>query len=525
MKPEVANALNFALQYLRNGNLGAAKKILNQISKRHPNNVEVLKLLGITLALHDENKEALNVIEKATKYFPTYGALYLVKGNILSDMSRLDEALASYEQALKLNSGDWESHNNKGNVLQKAGRYQEAILSYDAALSCGGDSSLILSNVGNAFQKLKDFNSAIRAYDAVLKLNPNDYEIYSNKGNALVAIENYDAAKEAYFNAIRLCSNYSDAHLNLANLYLTQFNFDLGWREYEWRFSASEGAKMLLNVDLPRWNGCDVDSLLVIGEQGIGDQILHASMLKHLGSCAKEITIILDDKLINIFSRSLPQYKFCSKDSDIDLSKFEAYIPIGGLGQYFRGGIEKFADQAPFLTDSKRRTNDLIRLRKLTAEKTIGISWVSSNKMIGQDKSMALKELTQIFASIDAQFISLQYGDTKLERDQVEATNGVSVEEIDGIDLYDDIDGLLSIISLCDVVVTTSNTTAHLAGALGRETLLLLPRVLGKFWYWQDIDNMSLWYPSVKVFHQEKQGDWAIPIKSVKEYLEKRFAR
>jgi ADP-heptose:LPS heptosyltransferase len=87
---------------------------------------------------------------------------------------------------------------------------------------------------------------------------------------------------------------------------------------------------------------------------------------------------------------------------------------------------------------------------------------------------------------------------------------------------FNDIDGVLSIISACDLIITTSNSTAHLAGALGKETLLLTPYSVGKFWYWQDIDGVSLWYPSVRVFPQTKQGDWVTPINSMKAYLEKR---
>lgn len=102
--------------------------------------------------------------------------------------------------------------------------------------------------------------------------------------------------------------------------------------------------------------------------------------------------------------------------------------------------------------------------------------------------------------------------------------HSISLETINNLNLFDDIDGLLGAIESCDVVVTTSNTTAHLAGACGKETLLLLPKAVGKFWYWQDINNISLWYPSIKVFRQNKQGDWSDPVNKAREYLERRFA-
>lgn len=524
MNPEVVTALNFALKYLRSGNFGTAKNALNQIHKKFPNNIEVLKLLGTSLALGGEYQEGLNLIERAIKSAPNYGALYLCKGNILSQLNSFDEALASYEIGLKLEFDNWEMHNNKGNVLQKLGKYQEAVLAYDVALRCGGDSCSILSNAGNALQKLRNFDLSIQAYDAVLNQNPNDYEVLSNKGNSLGSLGDFDAAKQAYLKAIAISPDYSDAHLNLANLYLTQFNFELGWKEYEWRFSASEGSQLISDFDLPVWDGSNIDSLLVVGEQGIGDQILHSTMLKELDSVAKKITVILDDKLISIFSRSFPSYHFFSKSSDIDVRTFDVYVPMGSLGKHLRREINAFENPSPFLLENKNRTNALVESRTPTDKKIIGISWRSSNKKIGTDKSILLNELLPIFKIVKFSFINLQYGETKLEQDDLKNSNKISLETIEDLDLYDDVDGLLSAIALCDLVVTTSNTTAHLAGAIGKETLLLLPKMVGKFWYWQDLNNISLWYPSIRVFKQEKQGEWSEPIQDARAYLENRFA-
>lgn len=524
MNPEIASALNFALQYLRAGGVGAAKKILTQVLKKYPRDVEVLKLFGTTLALSGEPKEALIVINKAIKYASNYGPLYLVRGNIFSELDALNEALASYRKALQFNPNDWELHNNIGNVLQKMGLYTEAALSYDAALRFGGDNHTVFSNAGNVLQKLKDYFSAIEVYDAALKINPADFEVLSNKGNALIAIENFNEAETAFKAAIALSQSYPNAHLNLANLYLSEFKFSKGWPEYEWRFKALGGSELIKEVDLPEWDGSKIENLLIIGEQGIGDQILHSSMLKELNERAKTVAIILDDKLINIFSRSFPKYEIYSKDSDIDIKLYDAYIPIGSLGKYFRPEVGTFLNQAPYLVDDLKRTNTLLLSRESIGQKIVGLSWRSSNKKIGLDKSISLGGLLPILSLEKFRFINLQYGDTKLEQDDLKSSDNITIESIEGLNLYDDVDGLLSAIASCDIVVTTSNTTAHLAGAFGKETLLLLPKIIGKFWYWQDLDKKSLWYPSIRVFRQEKQGDWAHPVNQVRDYLEKRFA-
>ena len=122
----------------------------------------------------------------------------------------------------------------------------------------------------------------------------------------------------------------------------------------------------------------------------------------------------------------------------------------------------------------------------------------------------------------DMQFVNLQYGDTAEEIAVLSEKHQQSLYSVPEIDIFNDIDGVLSIISACDLIITTSNSTAHLAGALGKETLLLTPYSVGKFWYWHDIDGVSLWYPSVRVFPQTTQGEWADPINAIKTYLEKR---
>lgn len=524
MNPEVANTLNFALQYLRSGNLGTAKNILNQISRKFPNNVEVLKLLSTTLALSGETNEALVVINKAIKHAPSHGLLYLVKGNILSELDELDNAVISYRKALQFNSNDWEIHNNIGNVFQKMGLFDQAVLSYDAALKVGGGNHTVLSNAGNALAKLKEFFLAIEAYDAALKINPSDYEVLSNKGNALISVGHFDEAESAFKAAIFINKEYPNAHLNLANLYLSEFKFELGWPEYEWRFLALGGSQLIREVDLPRWTGSSIDRLLIIGEQGVGDQILHSSMLKDLRGYAKTIAIIIDGKLVNIFSRSFPEYKFYTKDSEIDNRLFDAYLPLGSLGKFFRQGAGTFSNQSPYiLNDASIKVISPISKGGLS-ERIIGLSWRSSNKKIGFDKSISLRELLPILSLEKSRFINLQYGETKLEQDDLRISNNIALETIEGLNLYDDVEGVLSAIASCDIVVTTSNTTAHLAGALGKETLLLLPKIVGKFWYWHDLNGKSLWYPSIRVFRQEKQGDWTGPVNDAKEYLEKRFA-
>ena len=159
----------------------------------------------------------------------------------------------------------------------------------------------------------------------------------------------------------------------------------------------------------------------------------------------------------------------------------------------------------------------------LPLKNTVIYPSVTQNLRVGRDKSISLIDLLPILSNYDMQYVNLQYGDTTEDVENLKKIYQPALYAVPEIDTFDDIDGVVSIMSACDLIITTSNTTAHLAGALNKETLLLIPRNIGKFWYWQGIEGVSLWYPSIRVFQQQKQGDWAAPINEIKVYMERNY--
>ena len=116
-------------------------------------------------------------------------------------------------------------------------------------------------------------------------------------------------------------------------------------------------------------------------------------------------------------------------------------------------------------------------------------------------------------------FVDLQYGDTRNQLSDLKSKHGIMLNKIDGIDNFNDIDGLASLIDACDFIVTISNVTAHIAGALGKKVFLIVPYSKGRCWYWHDGLKTSLWYASIQVFTQTETGDWSAPINQIKEKI------
>ena len=504
-------------------------------------------------------EDALICYEKALSLQPTNHEALSNKGNALQALKRYEDAIIYYDKALSLQPAYHEAFSNKGNALQELKRYEDALICYDKALSLRPNYHEALRNKGHALQELRCYEDALICYDKAISLQQNYYEAYINKAYVLKvvkkydeAIKNYDKAlvlnnsstdawsgkalvhanlkqlsdaRECYKNAMNIDPNDRRANYGLGHLELSQFNFLDGWRSYDYRWGLEEHDSPPLITSKLKWLGIThEESLLVWSEQGIGDQILYSSMLHELAEFSQRNIISLDEKLLPIFRRSFPDYEFINKADSISEDLYEKHIPIGSLGGIFRNSLEDFESALhPYIVDDVARTQSIKSRPEFTNKVTCGVSWGSINKKMGDDKSIPIQVLYPILKMNNIEFVNLQYGDIKATLLRVQEEIGKKILNLDEVDLFEDVDGALSIISACDVIVTSSNSTAHLAGALGKETLLLVPYSVGQFWYWHAIDGKSIWYPSVMVFEQEHQGDWTAPVNAVKQYLESRF--
>ena len=157
----------------------------------------------------------------------------------------------------------------------------------------------------------------------------------------------------------------------------------------------------------------------------------------------------------------------------------------------------------PVKRDSYRRT-----ISAFGSGLVCGVAWKSVNPKIGAAKSIDLESLEPLLGLPGVQFVNLQYGDVKNEIQHLKSTLSVDIHQVPGLDVFSDIDGLLALIDACDVIVTTSNVTAHLAGSIGKRAAILVPHSTGKIWYWHHNDKHSFWYPSLRLFYQDNPLTW-----------------
>ena len=148
------------------------------------------------------------------------------------------------------------------------------------------------------------------------------------------------------------------------------------------------------------------------------------------------------------------------------------------------------------------------------------MSWVSKSEYIGVSKSISLELLKPILELDNIIFLDLQYSDTEDERNSFFNENGIEIKKYNNIDNFNDLNSVTSLIDACDFIVTVSNTTAHIAGALGKKTFLLLPKGKGRLWYWSSLKNKSIWYPSIEIIEQNLPGEWEPVIDNLRKKVE-----
>jgi Tfp pilus assembly protein PilF len=525
MNPQVAFLLSKAVESIQGSSLPTAQLFLSQALKLQPRDPEVLRLNGVIAALNEDYESALTFLEKAITILPQFPVALSNKGNVYLKLGRLEEALICYNKAISIQPGDHEVHNNKGNLLQELKKYDEALACYDVAISLRPNYYEAYTNKANALKELKRLDEALSHYEKSISLCPTYADAWSGMGWIFHSIKLDNKAEYCLEKTIDLNRDHVFGHENLAHVYLKQFKYAKGWQHNEFRWNVKGLESQILITSRDRWSGAQSTSpLLIWSEQGIGDQILYSSMLHELAEFPQRKIISLNKKLLPIFRRSFPNYEFINKEDPISEDLYEEHIPIGSLGGIFRNSLEDFQRaHHPYIVDDVARTQSIKSRPEFTKKTTCGISWGSINKKVGDDKSIPIQDLYPILKMNSIEFVNLQYGGVSTSLLQVKQDLGREILSLDEIDLFEDVDGALSIISACDIIVTSSNSTAHLAGALGKETLLLVPYSVGQFWYWHAIDGKSIWYPSVKVFEQEHQGDWSAPVNAVKKYLESRF--
>lgn len=453
--------------------------------------------------------------------------LQIMRGLTLHRLGRFEQALRAQDDVLKNSPENADAHSHRGSALLRLGHLPQALSAYAQAIQWAPHSTVAHYNYGNALRKLGRYPEALQSLEYALTLDPGNSDAHTSIGLVLSETAQPDKAIAQFDQALSVNPEAIDALYNKALTLLSTGQFADGWPAYEsrlqWEAVAPTGLAYTLPRHAPDWQGEPLSKpLLVVPEQGLGDQIFYAGMLHDLQESAPGSTVCLDPRLIQLFERSFNDLHFVTPDQlqNPVPGEFGAQCYLASLGQFFRRDATSFARiRSPYLIADAEAT--LCLRQRLSPGKSLicGLSWVSKNTEFGRDKSLNLNVLQPVLGLPGIDFIDLQYGDTQTERRALHAQSGITLKKYEDIDNFFDIDQLAALICACDVIVTVSNSTAHLAAALGKPVLVMLPQSPGLFWYWHRDRADSPWYPSVQLFRQTPDRQWGPVIEAVAHAL------
>jgi len=489
----------------------------------NPNYTDAWLNKGVILNSLRRYNEAINCYLNTIRISPNISKSWSEYGVTLFELKLYEDALLCFDKAIVLEENFIEALINKGNTLVELRLYDAANVCFDKVLAINPNNSEAWTNKGVLFHCLRKYNDSLECYLNAIELNPNFASAWSNYGVTLIDLKKYKDSLKYFYKAILLDPDYADAHTNLSFALFNLGKFKQAWEEYDWRFKTEKLRSKYFEPKLPTWNGeKNLNTLFIWSEQGIGDQILYSSVYKELNKFPQNIIASINDKLIPIFSRSFPDITFISNSANLNDFELHEQIPIGSIPKYFRKSFDDFKkSDFPYLIHDKIKTNYFIEYLKTQNNFLCGLSLKSFNNDLVDDKSIPFDALKSLIMIDTISFVNLQNTIPKFCNDDLSlnSPHNLLIKQLDGVDLFNDIDSLASTIMACDIVITGSNSIAHLSGALNKVTYLLLPFASGRFWYWNEYDGKCLWYPSVKIFHQEEDLSWDKSIELISQNL------
>jgi tetratricopeptide (TPR) repeat protein len=532
-----------AVRHHQAGRLTEAARIYRQILAIDANQPDSLNLLGMIAyqagghELAAEMTRRAIAIKIAGNINDNLASYHSNLGTVLRAQGKLDEAAACYEQALALDPNLAEAHFNLGNILQAQDRLDAAVACYERALALKPELAEAHHSMGNVLQVEDKLDEAVACYKTALALMPGHAKAHYNLGCALRALGKVDEALAQFRKALALQPDYVQAGFRESLAQLLKGDFASGWKKYErrWRCPLKDHGTRMRAYAQPLWTGEKLTSgrVLIWGEQGVGDEIMFAGLIPDVIRTGNSCVLDCDMRLKSLFARSFPAVEVVSghhpgnapegnpetHNPKLDIA---AHLPSGSLPGLFRATDANFdAIQSPYLVADPVES-ERFRRRYVDADahanerRVVGLAWHTTNRKTGRQRSIDLSLLAPLFARADIQWISLQYGDhDALQKQAAEANAPIFVDR--SVDQLSNIDIFAAQIAAMDIVITIDNSTAHLAGALGIPTWILLP--FAADWRWLLEREDCPWYPTLRLFRQSKRGDWQSVVQRIANAL------
>ena len=467
----------------RQQNYPKAIACLRRSTSEDPLNIGCWSELVDTMKQANRLSDALNKARQARSLFPSHPQCWLTEAFVLIDMNRTDQAIQLLSRFQSRNK------NNEGNVE-------------------------ILNCEGLALLKQRRFNDAISSFRKSLRLSPSDSGLWNNLGMTYGSQGNHKAEILSYQNAIRHNPADPGSHVNLAMAYLAQGDYSNGLKEYEWRLRAKQPLNLTISGRIIDKNE-KPSELIICTEQGLGDTIHFSRFLADLRLCHPQtyLTLVCPSKLQKLLAHSCKAVDRVLPIEETDLTSSDhLYLPLMSIPHHCGINPKESQVNIPYINIPECARNEAAaKLRRGIPSNSpiIALTWKGNpdtERSNLSGRSMELEKLRILADAIpNAYFVSLQKGSGSEELDHCSFRDRFvpSQPEISEDWCFVNTAGYML---ASDQIVSTDTCNAHLAGALGKQSHLLLAKMCE--WRWRQAGRTCDWYPNTKQYRQYREGHW-----------------
>lgn len=496
---ELRRALKKGQEHAELGQWEEAMPYLLKAWDAMPDDLAILTLLSHSLAQLGVRDKAVMVLERTL-------SIHGVTPEILGIMLNLSLELGMHGVAVKLcltliemDPGTPNHYVNLATAYTGEDKLDESIEMLQGVLPLFPEDSNLWNVLATQVRARHGVEASIVFFEEAMRLAPDDFKILSNYGQSLLMKGDFEGALKLDLKAIESNPESAEPRLGAAQLLFHQGHFAEAWEHYEYRLDTRRklSQAQIYTHGRPAWEGQSLEgkTLLVLAEQGIGDEVMWGNYLPFLYERAEKLIIGCDYRLVSAYQRRFPDadveryvdrvvsgyryrvFPISQKAAEEGLLTIDYALPVASVSKF--EWLEKAAvkphPEGFLYADAKRVADIKKRMQAISSKPKVALAWRSG--LMNAERSYiysSIEVLGPLMALKDkVDFINIQYGDVGEELAKAEAMHGVTIHNFEDINLKMDIEANLAIMQSCDLVISSGSAPAQFSLAVGRPTIIM----------------------------------------------------
>lgn len=507
-----------AVLLYQKGRTAEAEAACAALMLREPRHAGALFLAGLMAFQRGDAVRAVDLTSQAVAINPNDAQAFNVLAAAQIKLRRFDAAEANAMRAASLKPTLIDAHCNRATALEELKRPVEALESWDRALALNPDLAAALLARANVLEALGLHTEALSSFGRAITLQPSALH-YNARAVAHFNAGDPDAALRDYDAAIAREADFAPAHMNRGVALLQRGRLKEGWQGYEWRWRNTHLTLPARDFTQPQWAGEDIagKTILLHNEQGFGDALQFCRYVPMVAARGARVILEVQKSLVSLLADFEGVTEIVTRGAP--LPDFDIHCPLLSLPRAFATTLENIPAKPRTLSPDPAKVAKWREVLGTSTRPRIGLTW-SGNPAQSNDANRSIPLADFLTALPDGfDYVSLQ---KDVSAAHLEVLNTRADIRHFGAQLTD-FSETAALCDLMDEVVTVCTSAAHLAGALGKPTRVLL--CFNPCWRWLLGRDDSPWYPSLRLYRQDRPREWAPVLERVRRDLSEGRAR